>query len=153
MIFNLDNLPDEYIDDPGFKSKLQTKMLSELAGSEKIYFHIDYIRPGGRSVKYHSHTRQEEFFFVLRGKGTLRINEINHEVKQGDFFAKPAGQNLSHQFINSGTEILEILDCGLKDKNDVIYYPDEDVYYEKGKNKVFKNGKELENWSSDPDNE
>ena len=60
-IFNLDELPDKHIDDPDFKSGLKTKYLGVLAGSKQIYVNIDYVKPGAKSVKYHSHSLQEEF--------------------------------------------------------------------------------------------
>lgn len=57
-IHNLTELPSEFIDDPKFESKLRTKYLGTAAGSEKLYINIDYVRPGGKSVKYHSHSHQ-----------------------------------------------------------------------------------------------
>lgn len=81
--------------------------------------------PGFKSVKYHSHSRQEEFFLILEGKAKLRINGRVVRVKTGDFLAKPAGKAIAHQFINDGGEVLRILDCGLEDPDDVATYPDE----------------------------
>ena len=149
-IHNLDTVPDEYTDDPGFESRLKTKYLGALAGSERIYVNIDYVKPGAKSVKYHSHSLQEEFFLILRGRGSLRIQEKIVPVKQGDFFAKPAGKGIAHQFINDGDEVLEILDCGIDDKNDVVEYPDEDLLMLKGSRLVFKKVQTLKDWSSDP---
>ena len=61
-ILNVDNLPDKSADDPKFESKMKTLYLGAAAGSEKLYVNIDYVKPGARSVKYHSHSKQEEFF-------------------------------------------------------------------------------------------
>lgn len=82
---------------------------------------------GSESTKYHSHSLQEEFFLILKGTGTLRINNERKEVRAGDFLAKLAGKGIAHQFINTGTEILEILDCGLKVLGDIVTYPDDSV--------------------------
>lgn len=149
-IYNLDAVPDKYTDDPGFESKLKTKYLGALAGNERIYVNIDYVKPGAKSVKYHSHSLQEEFFIILRGSGSVRIQEKIVPVKQGDFFAKPAGKGVAHQFINDGDEVLEILDCGINDKNDLVEYPDEDLLLVKKKGMVFKRADTLKDWSSDP---
>ena len=43
-IYNVDNMPDDYIDDPRFESGLKTKLLGALGGSEKIYINIDSNR-------------------------------------------------------------------------------------------------------------
>jgi uncharacterized cupin superfamily protein len=149
-IHNLDAVPDKYMDDPSFESPLKTKYLGALAGSERIYLNIDYVKPGARSAKYHSHSLTEEFFLILRGRGSVRIQEKIVPVKQGDFFAKPAGRAIAHQLINDGDEVLEILDCGTNEKNDLIEYPDEDLLAVKEQGLVFKRSETLKNWSSDP---
>ena len=149
-VHNLDAVPDEYTDDPGFESQLKTKYLGALAGSKRIYLNIDYVKAGAKSAKYHSHSLQEEFFLILRGRGNVRIQDRIVAVKQGDFFAKPGGMMIAHQFINDGDEVLEILDCGTKDKNDLVEYPDEDVLLVKEKGLAFKKTEPLKDWSSDP---
>ena len=149
-IHNLTKLPSEFIDDPKFESKLRTKYLGAAAGSEKLYINIDYVKPGGNSVKYHSHSGQEEFFAILKGNGLLRYNNEEIQVSTNDFFAKPAGKGNSHQFINNSNDILIILDCGTKDVDDEVYYPDEDITYIKKEKNAYKDGKLIKNWSSDP---
>ena len=149
-IHNVENVPDDFIDDPHFESGLQTKMLSALAGSVRIYVNIDYVKPGAKSVKYHSHSLQEEFFLILKGHGVLRLEDKIIQIKQGDFFSKPAGRNIAHQFINSGEEVLEILDCGTKDDNDLVFYPDENVILSKKLGLAFDKSDSLSNWTSDP---
>jgi uncharacterized cupin superfamily protein len=150
-IQNLTKLPSEFIDDPKFKSKLRTKYLGAAAGSEKLYINIDYVKPGGKSAKYHSHSNQEEFFAILKGSGLLRFNKEEIQVTINDFFAKPAGKGIAHQFINNSNSILIILDCGTRDDNDEIYYPDEDVTYSKMEKQAYRKGKLIKSWSSDPD--
>jgi uncharacterized cupin superfamily protein len=150
-IFNLEAIPDDFIDDPLFQSKLSTKRLGGLAGSERLYVNLDCVKPGGVSVKYHSHSMQEEFFLIVRGKGRVRLRGKEHPVKEGDFFAKPAGKGIAHQFINDGDGILEILDCGTKDRNDVVEYPDEQALYLKDQGLVFEKKNSVKGWSSDPE--
>jgi uncharacterized cupin superfamily protein len=73
-------------------------------------------------------------------------------VKQGDFIAKPAAQEISHTFYNSGNEILVILDAGTNEKEDTCYYPDEDIYLQKsnGQRRIFR-GEDLESsWLPEP---
>ena len=149
-IHNLTKLPSEFIDDPKFESKLRTKSLSAAAGSEKLYINIDYVKPNGKSAKFHSHSHQEEFFAILKGNGLLRFNEEEIQVNVNDFFSKPAGKGSAHQFLNNSDTILIILDCGTIDEDDEIYYPDENITYKKGEKKAYKDGKLIRNWSSDP---
>ena len=149
-IQNLTKLQTEFIDDPKFVSKLRTKYLGAAAGSEKLYINIDYVKPGGKSAKYHSHSHKEEFFAILKGSGLLRYNEEEMQVTTNDFFAKPSGKEIAHQFINNSDDILIILDCGVQDDNDKIYYPDEDVTFIKKEKQAYKGRKPIDSWSSDP---
>lgn len=144
----LQAIPAEFVE-ADEQGKMTTLFLGAAAGSEKLYANIDKVQPGAKSVKYHSHSLQEEFFLILAGEGTLRLNGEEYPVAKGSFVAKPAGKNIAHQFINTGTDVLEILDVGLKVQGDVAYYPDEDVYYIRGK-KAFKGSDALADWDSEP---
>ena len=147
-ILNVNDVPDSCIMD--FLGKANTSYLGKAVGSEKIYVNIDRILPGFRSTKYHSHTKQEEFFIILSGCGTLRIGGEEHLINKGDFISKPAGKGLAHQFINTGDETLEILDVGTKEEGDIAYYPDEDTYYLSDEELVFSGGDKLNDWDSEP---
>jgi uncharacterized cupin superfamily protein len=152
-VLNIDDLPKEFVDDPGFQSAMKTAYLGAAAGSEKIYVNVDHLKPGARSVKHHSHSRQEEFFLILKGNGILRMGDEEIPVKQGDFVAKPAGKDIAHQFINSGSEVLRILDCGLNEGDETITYPDEGVILVKKQRLAFRISDALKDWSSDPNKE
>lgn len=147
---NINQIPGEFTmsDSVG----LVTKELGKSAGSEKIYVNLDSVPVGAYSTKYHSHTQQEEFFYVLSGEGTLRFNDTEQEVTAGDFIAKPSGKDISHTYYNSGSEPLLILDIGTVEKEDTCYYPDDDVYLHKsnGKSHAFKGTVFLEDWTSEP---
>jgi uncharacterized cupin superfamily protein len=149
-VSNIDHLAEDFIwrDEVG----LTTRMLGMAGGSERIYVNIDSVPVGAYSAKYHSHSSQEEFFLVLEGSGTLRVNGAQFGVGKGDFIAKVAGKNIAHQFFNSGNETLVILDAGTMDDEDTCYYPDEDVYLHKsgGTRTAFRGQDALEGWSSSP---
>lgn len=149
-INNMDKLSKQYIwqDAVG----LITKSLGEAAGSQKIYVNIDYVPPKAYSTKYHSHSQQEEFFMILSGTGTLRLNDEEKTVRQGDFIAKPAGKNIAHTFYNSGNDILTILDVGTNESEDTCYYPDADMYMQKsnGLKRIFSGANLNTSWSPEP---
>jgi uncharacterized cupin superfamily protein len=147
---NLNDIPEIHSTDPERKLMTMTKKLGGLAGSERLYVNIDYVRPGDQSAKYHSHSLQEEFFLILKGSGTLRIQGETFPVRAGDFLAKPAGRGIAHQFINDGTEVLEILDCGTVEFEDVAEYPDEDILLVRKTRTAFHRSAALKGWSSDP---
>lgn len=149
-ISNINNIPKEYMYDSDFKTKLKSVLVGDAVGSEKFYVNIDYVKPGGQSTKYHSHSIQEEFFLILSGSGILRLNGQNILISSGDVISKPAGKDLAHQFINNGSEILQILDIGTREKDDIITYPDENKIFIKNKNLVFDINNDNKNWTSEP---
>lgn len=149
-IINSDALDEKFIwrDQAG----LMTRYLGAAAGSQKLYVNIDTVPPKAFSTKYHSHSQQEEFFMILSGCGILRLNNEEYSVKKGDFIAKPSAQNIAHQFYNSGSDLLVILDAGTVEKEDVCYYPDEDVFLHKsnGESRVYGGQSLIDGWTSDP---
>ncbi len=66
------------------------------------------------------------------------------------FLGKPAGRNIAHQFINTGQEMLEILDVGTVEEGDIVYYPDEDVYLLRKEKLAFSGASSLTEWDTDP---
>lgn len=147
MLLNSELLPEDCVD---ASAQMTTLLLGRAGGSERLYINIDKLQPGAKSCKFHNHSMQEEFFLVLRGRGTLRLGDQTYEVREGSCFSKPAGKGISHQFINDSEEVLEILDVGIPDVNDVIEYPDEQVTYKKAERLMYKDGKILTNWTTDP---
>lgn len=73
-----------------------------------------------------------------------------YTIKKGDFVSKPAGKGIAHQFINTGDETLEILDVGTKAEGDIVYYPDENVYYLSDEELAFSVDSKLDEWDSEP---
>lgn len=119
----------------------KTLHLSGLAGSERLCVNIDVVPPGGVSTEFHAHSAQEEFFYILSGQGTLRTNQDEKTVTQGDFLAKPPDLDTPHQFINSGSVPLEILDISTVEQSDLCHYPDENAYLLRPDGLVLKDKK------------
>lgn len=149
-ISNINDIPKEYMYDPNFNTKLKTILIGEAIGCEKFYVNIDYVRPGSESVKYHAHSKQEEFYLIMSGKGILRIDGEEILIKKGDVISAPAGKDCGHQFINNSEEILQILDVGTREKDDIITYPDENIVYIKDKKLAFNINDNVKEWSSEP---
>ena len=67
------------------------KSMSELAGLERVSVYTARIPPGRESFVYHSHRHEEEFLYVLAGRGVVEIGEDSYEIGPGDFLGFPAG--------------------------------------------------------------
>ena len=98
-ISNINSIPEQNIYDPDFQSKLKTVCIGDAIGCEKLYVNMDFVKPGAVSVKYHFHSKQEEFYHIMSGSGLLRMNGEEIQVKAGDFVFAPAGKDTGNQFI------------------------------------------------------
>src|SRR5207244_3095954 len=73
-------------------SEVHLRALGALAGLQRVGILIGRIPPGKESFVYHSHRHEEEFLYVLAGRGIAEIGEEEVEVGPGDFmgFATPS---------------------------------------------------------------
>ena len=85
-------------------------------------FHIIEVMPGHESTEYHAHHFEDECVYVLSGKATVTINEIDYEISERDFVGYPAG-GLPHTMKNIGLEVLRCIVTGQRLTRDVVDYP------------------------------
>lgn len=65
--------------------------------------------PPGMTTTLHFHPRTEEIYYILAGRGLMRLADETREVAAGDAIAIPPGA--AHQITNLGTEMLVFLCC------------------------------------------
>ncbi len=65
--------------------------------------------PPGRSTAPHHHVRTEEIYYILEGRGEMRVAEETADVAAGDAIAIPPGA--WHQIKNTGAGMLRFLCC------------------------------------------
>ena len=63
----------------------------------------------GASTTPHRHVNTEEIYYILEGRGLMRVGREAGEVGPGDAIAIPAGT--SHQIANTGGAVLRFLCC------------------------------------------
>ena len=82
------------------RSEVHLRALGALAGLQRVGILIGRVPPGKESFVYHSHRHEEEFLYVLAGRGIAEIGEQEVEVGPGDFmgFATPS---LAHHLSNT----------------------------------------------------
>jgi quercetin dioxygenase-like cupin family protein len=56
-----------------------------------------YVLPAGASDNQHPHA-SDEVYVVLRGRGSLRVQDQDHEVRQGSVVSVDHGEE--HRFVN-----------------------------------------------------
>lgn len=87
---------------------------------------VNYMRvsPGRTTCPFHSHQREDEVFFVISGRGTLRYGDRVFSLRAGDCISCPAGTGDAHQIANPYDEDLVYLAVGAHDADEVCVYPD-----------------------------
>lgn len=99
-----------------------TRGLSDAAGMQRIGVHLVRLEPGRESTQFHYHDADEEFLFVLEGRGIAELGDREVEVGPGDFMGFPAPSE-PHSLRNPFDEDLVYLMGGERNANDLVHYP------------------------------
>lgn len=105
------------------------RFLMPLLGPGRSFFRVRRIENGESAARFHSHSHVDEFYLILEGSGTLRYNNNEALVKQGDLIGKPTGPDSATQLIADQGETLRILDMEIwhdraQISKDIIVNPD-----------------------------
>ncbi len=82
------------------------------------------LPPGSVGCPFHWHLREDEVFYVLKGRGILRYGDTTREIGPGDCISCPAGTRTAHQIGNPFDDDLVYLAIGPYDPHEVCGYPD-----------------------------
>ena len=111
--------------------------LGREAGSQRTGIKLYEVSPGMLMNPPHSHSAEEEIFVVLGGSGFLtvwphprgrtepeRFSDVReeHAVLTGSIVASPAGVARPLD-LRAGDEGMRVLAYGIRDPNDITYYP------------------------------
>ena len=99
-----------------------TKSLAAATGCIHLGVHLVRVTPGHDSTTYHRHRGEEEFVYILSGRGIAEIGSQTFEVKPGDFMGFPP-DSLAHTMHNPFSEDLVYLMGGTNLDYDVCDYP------------------------------
>ncbi|MDK2951579.1 MAG: hypothetical protein PWQ77_1244 [Kosmotogales bacterium] len=105
------------------------------------------IPPLKSAYPYHYHTKNEESFYIISGKGILKTPSGERFVSAGDFLFFPANERGAHKLTNvSETEPLIYLDYDTYNDIDVAFYPDSKKIGIWGKNinQIYKMNNQVE---------
>lgn len=89
------------------RSEIHGWLLSRPAGLGRIAVNLAWLPAGKESFAYHRHWREEEWVYVLAGRGVAEVEEAEHEVGPGDFLGFPPGT--AHHLRAAPGERLEFL--------------------------------------------
>lgn len=122
--FEIAALPEAHISHPwNPRSDVYLRRLSQIAGLHRVALAVARVPPGKESFLYHRHERDEEFLFILSGRGRAQIGNDVFEVGAGDFMGFPAPDGPPHHLTNPFSEDLVYLMGGESSGHDIGYFP------------------------------
>lgn len=99
-----------------------TRTLGTLTGLQRIGVHLVHLPPGHESTQHHYHDADEEFLYVISGRGIACIGDDELTVGPGDFMGFPA-PSPAHSLRNPFAEDLVYLMGGERNAIDTVHYP------------------------------
>jgi uncharacterized cupin superfamily protein len=100
------------------------RTLGDATGLTRMGVNLRTVDPGHAGTNRHFHTVEEEWTYVVAGRGTVRIGPHRLPVEPGCFVGFPPGPR-PHHFIAEGNETLVLLEGGeRRPSEDAGWYPD-----------------------------
>ena len=103
-------------------SDVYLRALGRVAGLKRTALTLARVPPGRESFIYHSHERDEEFLFILSGRGRAEIDGEIIEVGPGDFMGFPT-PSVAHHLTNPYEADLVYLMGGEHSSFDIGHFP------------------------------
>ncbi|NEQ34326.1 MAG: cupin domain-containing protein [Leptolyngbya sp. SIO4C5] len=86
-------------------SQISGTRLSPTVGLKRVGVSLAKIPPGKESFIYHAHHREEEWIYIISGRGIAEIDGGEFEVGTGDFMGFPT-PSVAHHLRNPYDELL-----------------------------------------------
>jgi len=105
------------------RSETHVVQLSRTAGLRRVAVNLARVPAGRESYVFHLHHAQEEWMYVLSGRGIAEVGEAEHEVAPGDFLGFPAGGPAHHLRNPSGEDLVYLSGGDAFGGVEVVDYP------------------------------
>jgi uncharacterized cupin superfamily protein len=123
-VINIDELELEHGAN-GEKFEWNSTRIGPKLGAKDLGYSYDVIPPGKRGCPFHSHRGEEEMFFIVKGRGTLRYGSETRPIRAGDFICCPTGgPETAHQIVNDSDAELAYISVSTMAPVEVCEYPD-----------------------------
>jgi len=123
-VVNVDELTLEHFA-KGDKFGGASARIGPLLGAKDLGYSYDVVPPGKRSCPFHSHRGEEEMFFIVKGRGTLRYGSETRTIRAGDVVCCPVGgPETAHQIVNDSDAELAYLSVSTMMPAEICEYPD-----------------------------
>jgi uncharacterized cupin superfamily protein len=126
---NATSYPEKFRAD---NSRRWNRRLGDHVGLKNFGVNLTRIEPGAQSSARHTHTKQDEFVWVMSGEVVLETNQGAQTLGPGMCAGFPAGSGNAHRFINRTTKDAVVLVIGDRTPFDEVSYPDIDNHAKAG---------------------
>lgn len=103
------------------------RVLGEIFALTNFGVNLVTLAPGAVSSLRHSHTRQDEFIYVVQGRPSLHTDEGLTPLEAGMCAGFRAGTGNGHRLINETSEEVVFLEIGDRSAGDEGSYSDDDL--------------------------
>ena len=107
--------------------KRYTRRLGDHAGLKNYGVNLVRVLPDGQSSARHTHSKQDEFVYVVEGEFVLVTDAGRETVGPGTCIGFPAGTGDGHHFLNPTQKDAIFLVIGDRTAGDEVTYPDIDL--------------------------
>ena len=101
--------------------------LGEPFGLKNFGVNLTSLAPNAISSLRHSHTKQDEFIYIVQGRPTLHTNEGRVQLSPGMCVGFKAGTGNAHHLRNETADEVLYLEIGDRTLGDDVNYPDDDL--------------------------
>ena len=99
--------------------------LGDLFGLTNFGVNLTRLAPKAASSLRHSHTKQDEFIYIVQGNPVLHTDEGRTQLAPGMCAGFKAGTGNGHRLVNESTEDVVYLEVGDRTPGDEGSYPDD----------------------------
>ena len=105
----------------------EKRQLGDVFGLKNFGVNLTRLEPGAMSALRHTHTRQDEFVYILQGSAVLITDAGETPLGQGMCAGFRAGDANAHHLVNRTSEEVVYLEVGDRTPGDEASYPDDDL--------------------------
>lgn len=105
----------------------EKRQLGDVFGLANFGVNLTRLAPNAVSALRHSHSKQDEFIYVLQGRPTLHTDEGLSQLSPGMCAGFRAGTGNGHRLINQTDEDVVYLEIGDRSAGDEGSYSDDDL--------------------------
>jgi uncharacterized cupin superfamily protein len=105
----------------------ERRRLGDYFGLGNFGVNLTRLAPNAISALRHSHSRQDEFIYVLEGQPTLYTDDGQFRLAPGMCVGFPAAGGNANNLVNETSDEVVYLEIGDRTPDDAVAYPDDDI--------------------------